>query len=81
MSVLIADCPVLGFLVFLHSQRSLEGTWFYSKMKEDFFLPVQKGNVFHCRAEYRHDVKRDVSGMRRASFHHVAEDMSHKEQC
>lgn len=75
MSMLIVDCPVLGFLCFLHSQRSLEGTWFYVKMKEDFFL------VFHCGAEYRHDVKWDVSGMSRASFHHVAEDKSHKGQC
>lgn len=65
--------PVLGFLFFLYSQRSLEGSWFYSKMKVLFFLPLQKRNVFAFEAEYRNVVKRDLIVMKRASFHCVAE--------
>lgn len=38
--------PVLDFLFFLYSQRSLEESWFYSKMKVDFFSFLYKRETF-----------------------------------
>lgn len=60
-------------LLFVFTEKLRRDLVLFKDERRHFFLPLQKEKVFHLESEYIHDVKKDLSVIRAASFHRVAE--------